>query len=106
LAIQFEQAPNAFLTKNIHVLPSDIAWVTNLDYVSQAAAIAERERWPRLGLSTTRRALKSLCCRFNDEKVQCLACFICGNLRTTCEGFPQVDLDSPATGSSANVKLS
>ena len=71
--------------------------MARLDYVYGAVASAERERWPRLGLSTTRRALNGLCERYNDEKIQCLACFICCQLRTTMEGFPAVDLEKPAT---------
>ena len=73
----------------------DYAWMTRLDYMYVAVAVAERERWPRLGLSTTRRSLSLLCSRYNDEKIQRLACFICGQLRTTCEGYPAVDLDIP-----------
>ena len=71
-----------------------ISWMSNLDYVHGAIAIAERERWPRLGLATTRRALSLLCERYNDETTKCVACFICGQLRTTCEGYPQVDLQT------------
>ena len=43
-------------------------WFTPLDYVGAAVVLAERERWPRLGLSTTRRALNQLALRCNDEK--------------------------------------
>ena len=50
---------------------------TMLDYIGGAMACAERERWPRLGLSTTRRALNQLALRYNDAKIQCLTCFIC-----------------------------
>ena len=39
---------DAMLRKICH---SDNQWLTNLDYVYAAAAIAERERWPQLGLS-------------------------------------------------------
>ena len=76
------------------VLPDDLPWITPLDYVYGAVAIAERERWPRIGLSTTRRALNILCQRYNDENIQCLACFVCGQLRTTCAGYPSVDLNT------------
>ena len=47
-----------------------------LDYIGGAMACAERERWPQLGLSTTRRALTHLALRYNDAKIQCLPCFI------------------------------
>ena len=43
-----------------------------LDYIGGAMACAERERWPRLGLSTTRRALNQLALRYNDAKIQML----------------------------------
>eukprot|EP00959_Pyramimonas_sp_CCMP1952_P336660 7049404-Pyramimonas_sp.AAC.1 len=46
---------------------NDIPWMTNLGYVYGALAVAERERWPMLGLSTTRRALNLLALRYNDE---------------------------------------
>ena len=51
------------------VCKTDYTWITRLDYVYGAVAIAERERWPLLGLSTTRRALNTLCMRYNDETV-------------------------------------
>eukprot|EP00959_Pyramimonas_sp_CCMP1952_P039768 831858-Pyramimonas_sp.AAC.1 len=66
--------------------------MTNLDYVYGAMAVAERGRWPMLGLSTTRRSLNLLALRRNDETTRCLACLICGQLRTTCAGCPPVDL--------------
>ena len=74
----------------------DMPWLTALDYVQAAVAIAERENWPRLGLSTTRRALNQVALRYNDEKIQCLTCFVCCQLRTTCEGYPVVNLNSAA----------
>ena len=72
------------------VLPT---WITYLDLVLETAALKERERWPQLGLSVTRRSLNSLCARFNDAATQCLCCFICGQLRTTCTGYPKIDLE-------------
>ena len=60
--------------------------------VLEASAIAERERWPQLGLSVTRRSLHVLCDRFNDNNIKCLCCFICAQLRTTCSGFEKTDL--------------
>ena len=77
-----------------------------LDYIGGAMAHAERERWPRLGLSTTRRALTQLGLRYNDSNMQCLSCFICGQLRTTCEGYASVNLDSQnLTESSSNAEI-
>ena len=78
------------------ICKDDYSFLTPLDYVSRAVGEAERERWPRLGLSTTRRALNLLCQRYNDERIKCVSCFICGQLRTTCEGYPFVDLTVPA----------
>ena len=62
-----------------------------------AVSVAERERWPRLGLSVTRRSLNLLCNRYHDESTQCLSCFVCCQLRTTCEGYPVVNLEKSAT---------
>ena len=75
------------------VCKGDIVWVTRLDYVHGAAAVAERECWPSLGLSVTRRSLNLLCKRFNDKTATWLCCFVCGQLRTTCESYPPVDLE-------------
>ena len=77
------------------VLKVDLPWMNRLDYVYGAVAVAERERWPRIGLSTTRRALNVLCQRYNDESTQCLACFVCAQLRVTCRGYAAINLDRP-----------
>ena len=69
--------------------------MSRLDYVYGAVSIAERENWPLIGLSTTRRALNVLCKRYNDIDIQCLACFVCGQLRTTCAGYSSIHLDNP-----------
>ena len=76
------------------ICKDDIPWMSNLDFVYRAIATAERERWPMLGLSTTRRSLNLLALRYNDETIACLACFICGQLRTTCAGYPTENLQS------------
>ena len=67
-----------------------------LDLVMEASAQAERRRWPQLGLSITRRSLHALCKRFNDAETKCLCCFVCAQLRTTCAGYEQIDLDEEA----------
>ena len=88
------------------ICKDDISWMTNLDYVHGALSVAERERWPLLGLSTTRRSLNLLALRYNDSTTQCLACFICGQLRTTCAGYPPVDLGSgSASPAAGNVEI-
>ena len=46
----------------------DMPWLTRLDYVYGAVAMAERERWPLIGSATTRRALKMVCRRYNDAE--------------------------------------
>ena len=74
------------------VCGNNYSFLTPLDYISRAVGQAERERWPRLGMNTTRRALNLLCQRFSDKRIKCVSCFICGQLRTTCEGYPCVDL--------------
>ena len=76
------------------ICKDDMPWMTATDYVYGAIGVAERERWPLVGLSTTRRCLNLLALRYNDTTTKCLACFICGQLRTTCGGYPQVDLQS------------
>ena len=68
------------------ICSADLEWMTNLDYVAGAIAVAERGRWPLRGLSTTRRSLNLLAQRYNDETTQCLCCFICARLRATCKG--------------------
>ena len=77
------------------LLKVDLPWMNRLDYVYGAVAVAERERWPRIGLSTTRRALNVLCRRYNDDRIHCLACFVRDQLRTTCCGYVAIDLDRP-----------
>ena len=76
------------------ICKDDMPWMTATDYVYGAIGVAERERWPLVGLSTTRRCLNLLALRYNDTTTECLACFICGQLRATCGGYPQVDLQS------------
>ena len=72
------------------ICPPDIPWMDTFTYVHEAMAIAERERWPLRGLSTTRRSLDLLAVRYNDKTIKCLCCFICAQLRTTCSGYAHV----------------
>ena len=76
---------------------TDIPGVTMLEYVHGAVAIAERERWPMLGLSVTRRSLNLLCLRYNDTQMKCLCCFVCGQLRTTVKGYSAANLQKPSS---------
>ena len=89
------------------ICPPDIEGMDNFAYVHEAMACAERERWPLRGLTTTRRALDLLAVRYNDQSIQCLCCFICGQLRTTCAGYDQVDLkaERPAAKHSNNTEI-
>ena len=59
--------------------------MTATDYVYGAIGVAERERWPLVGLSTTRICLNLLALRYNDTTTKCLACFICRQLRTSAQ---------------------
>ena len=70
------------------ICADDIDWMDNITYISGAIAVAEREKWPLLGLSVTRRSLNLLASRYNDETTQCLACFICAQQRAACAGTP------------------
>ena len=59
-----------------------------------------------LGLSTTRRSLNLLALRYNDQTTECMVCFICGQIRTTCAGYPPVDLGSSSSSPApANVEI-
>ena len=72
--------------------------MSRFDYVHGAIAVAEREHWPRLGLSTTRRSLNLVARALTNEKVQCLACFVCGQLRNTIAGLTPFDERIPLEG--------
>ena len=87
-------ADTTHLTQLNEICNSGLLWMTKLDYVYGAIAIAERERWPRIGLSTTRRSLNELCQRYNDDEIQCLTCFTCSQMRSTAKGYPTVDLET------------
>ena len=76
------------------ICPNDIADMDNFDHDHGALAVAERERRPRIGPSITRRALNLIAHQYNDEKIQCLVCFVCAQTRTTCAGYPTVNLKS------------
>ena len=76
------------------ICKNDTIWMSHLDYVHGAVALAERERWPLLGLSVTRRSLNRLCKRFNNRTVKRLCCFVFGQLRTACESYATVDLNA------------
>ena len=58
-----------------------------------------------MGLSTCRRTLNLLALRYSDDTIKCLACFICGQLRTTCAGYPPVNLNSTDPPTFANTEI-
>ena len=68
--------------------------VSNLDFVSAAMTYMERQRWPRLGLSVTRRSLRTLAGQYNDRAVKCLVCFVCGEQRVTLAGPEHICYDA------------
>ncbi len=82
----------------IDICKTDVPWMSRSDYVHVAIAVAEREHWPRLGLSTTRRSLNLVARALTNEKVQCLACFVCGQLRNTIAGLTPFDERIPLGG--------
>ena len=83
------------LLQVLHDTHKEFDWMTTLDYVYGACSVAERERWPRIGLSTIRGALNLLCKRYNDAETKSLVCFVCAQIRTTCSGYPCIDLNEP-----------
>ena len=65
---------------------------TALCYIAEAIAVAERENFPKVGLSVTRRVLRGLCQRYCDSKIYSAACFICSQIRTSVQGYKGIDL--------------
>ena len=68
--------------------PCDTPWMQRIDYVNGAVREKERNKFPNLGLSVTRRVLRTLVQTYNDNNIKCLVCFICGEQRTTGQGYP------------------
>jgi hypothetical protein len=56
-----------------------------------ALSVQERIQFPAVGLSVTRRVLRVLTKRYNDKNIQALACFCCGQIRTTISGPEVID---------------
>ena len=95
-----EVAPN---TKSRHMLCDGDAcltspvraeedWMTGLNYVYKSIANAEQQPWPPPSLPTAQRSMNHIVQRFNGERMNCLACIICSQLRTKCTGYSTVDL--------------
>jgi hypothetical protein len=57
-----------------------------LDFVHNAISIIERINFPRIGMATTRRALRTLTNRYNDSSVQSIICFVCGQIHSSATG--------------------
>ena len=62
-----------------------------IDWVGGAIACVERANFPRVGPATTRRALRRLTQVYSEDSIRALACFCCGQLRTTWAGPPDID---------------
>ena len=56
------------------------------DFVHRAVSLVEQAQVPLIGPATTRRALRQLAARYNDETIKAVCCFVCGQLHTTFEG--------------------
>ena len=63
-----------------------LAYIDAKDFVHRAVSIREQNQIPLIGPATTRRALRTLTTRYNDENIQALCCFICGQIHTTMAG--------------------
>ena len=61
------------------------------DWVAGAIACVERANFPRVGPATTRRALRRVTQVYSDDAIRALACFCCGQLRTTWAGPADID---------------
>ena len=62
-------------------------FATALDFVYLAMSLQERDRIPAIGMATTRRALRTLTTRYNDQSIKALVCFVCGCIHTTLQGY-------------------
>ena len=67
---------------------------TKLCYISEAIAIAERDNFPKVGLTVTRRVLRGLCQRYCDSKIYAATCFVCARIRTRIKGYTGLDLEN------------
>ena len=70
----------------------ELDWISRLDYVYGAVAVAEREGWPRLRFCTIRKSLSMACSKYNNATIKCVACFVCAQLRTSVSGYLRIDL--------------
>ena len=68
----------------LHAASSLVACEPSILYTT--LSLCARKQIPRIGMATTRRALRALVTTYNDESIQALACFICGCTYTTFEG--------------------
>ena len=65
-----------------------------LDFVHNAMSILERQHIPRIGMATTRRALRRLTQVYNDATIKVLVCFVCGEIHCTIRGPMPFEKDS------------
>ena len=76
--------------------PEETPWLQRIDYVNGAVRYKERNKFPSLGLSVTRRVLRTLAQTYSDKNIKCLVCFICGEQRTTGQGLPHPNFEDPS----------
>lgn len=67
--------------------------------LSLAVSTLEEECFPKTGLSRTRRCLRRMAQLFNDDNVQSLICFCCGQIHSTSpdRSMPADDANHPST---------
>ena len=56
------------------------------DFVHRAVSLIEQKQVPLIGPAVTRRSLRHLRLRYNDDTVKAVCCFVCGQLHTTTKG--------------------
>ena len=66
---------------------------SQFDWMCYAISILERRNFPLIGMATTRRALRTLITRFNDEEIKSLVCMVCGQIHTTARGPEHITED-------------
>ena len=55
-------------------------------FVQRAMSTIERQPIPRIGMATTRRALRLLTTVYNDEAINAWVCFVCGEIHSAMHG--------------------
>ena len=50
---------------------------------------------PDIGVATDRRTFRHVQEHAGDDRIHSLVCFVCAQIRTTCSGYPRIDLSKP-----------